>query len=70
MEAAVAVLMLIAWLVSLLMRDASIVDVGWGFGFVVIGWVAYVARDETVSRALLLAGLTTVWGLRLTGYLA
>jgi steroid 5-alpha reductase family enzyme len=67
---AVAVLMLTAWLVSLVMRDASIVDVVWGFGFVVIAWVAYVARDETVSRALLLAGLTTVWGLRLTGYLA
>jgi steroid 5-alpha reductase family enzyme len=51
---AVAALMLTAWLVSLVMRDASIVDVVWGFGFVVIAWVAYAARDETVARALFL----------------
>lgn len=66
---ATAALMVVVWMISLAMRDASIVDIAWGFGFVVIAWVAYLSRDDTVARAILLLSLTTVWGLRLTGYL-
>ena len=52
------------------MRDSSIVDVFWGSGFVVIAWVAYALADGSSGRRLLLAALVTVWGLRLTLYLA
>lgn len=58
------------WLVSLWMRDASIVDIFWGFGFVVIAWASYLAAGSGNPRSLLITVLTTVWGLRLTGYLA
>ena len=37
---AVVALMVLTWLLSLALKDASIVDIGWGFGFVVVAWVA------------------------------
>lgn len=58
------------WLVSLLVRNASIIDLFWGFGFVVIAWVAWlVLAGDGSNRRLLLLVLVTVWGIRLAGYL-
>jgi steroid 5-alpha reductase family enzyme len=58
------------WLVSLVLRNASIIDLFWGFGFVVIAWVAWlVLTGDGGVRRLLLLVLVTAWGLRLTGYL-
>jgi steroid 5-alpha reductase family enzyme len=54
------------WLVSLMLRDASIVDIFWGPGFILVG--AYYAMSATGGpslRGLLVLGLVTVWGLRL-----
>ena len=58
------------WLVSLAIRDVSIVDVFWGFGFVVIASLAFFATGEATHRKLLLIILTAAWGLRLTLHLA
>ena len=58
------------WALSVVVRDTSIVDIFWGAGFVVIAWVTYVVADGSPARQLLLAALTTVWGLRLTIHLA
>jgi steroid 5-alpha reductase family enzyme len=59
-------LMLGVWLLSLVLKDASIVDSFWGLGFVLIAWVSYVAGDGWRPRGLLVAALVTVWGLRLS----
>jgi len=54
------------WLVSLLLRDASIVDIFWGPGFIVVGtYYAMTVSGEPNFRGLLVLGLVTVWGLRL-----
>jgi steroid 5-alpha reductase family enzyme len=66
--AVVAGLMLAVWLVSLPLRDVSIVDIVWGLGFVLVAWFSYSAQDTTGK--LLLPSLTTIWGIRLSGYLA
>jgi len=34
-------LMIALWLVSLLLKDSSIVDIFWGAGFVIIAWVYF-----------------------------
>ena len=65
----IAGLMLALWLVSVRLRDASIVDPFWGFGFVVVGWTAALAGDLS-GWGLVLALLTTAWGLRLSIHLA
>lgn len=67
---AVATLMLLTWAVSLIAKDASIVDIVWGLGFAVVAWTVTLGLEERSPRAVLLVALTTIWGLRLTGYLA
>lgn len=67
---AIVVLMLLVWTVSLVMRDASIVDIAWGAGFVVVAWTAFAAGDGTEARKWLIALMVSAWGLRLAGYLA
>lgn len=67
--AALAALMLAAWLLSLRLRDVSIVDPVWGLGFVLVGWIACASAAGDDGRRLLLAALTTAWGLRLALYL-
>jgi len=57
--------MTMVWLLSLKLRDASVVDVFWGLGIVLITWLTVVQANGFEGRRLLLAGLVTVWGLRL-----
>jgi steroid 5-alpha reductase family enzyme len=63
-------LMVLLWLVSLAITNASIVDVFWGLGFVVVAWLSCWLAQGHGTRAVLLVALTSVWGLRLGGYLA
>ena len=67
---AITCMMLLVWLISLKMQDASIVDIAWGSGFVVVAWVSFWLSDGNLTRSLLLTVLTTIWGLRLAFYLA
>lgn len=66
----VAGCMFAMWLLSLALRDASIVDIFWGCGFVVIGVASFLWTDDGSSaRRGLITALVSVWGLRLAGYL-
>ncbi len=58
------------WLVSLAVGDASIVDVFWGVGFVIVAWMTFATADGNLARKWLVALLVTLWGVRLAGYLA
>jgi steroid 5-alpha reductase family enzyme len=61
------VFMTAIWLLSLVLRDSSIVDIFWGFGFIAVTWtLATAAPGGLTPRAGLLASLVTVWGLRLS----
>ena len=63
---AILALMTLVWLLSIARRDASIVDVFWGLGFVLAAWI-YVASSETrATRGVLAAVLATLWGVRLS----
>jgi steroid 5-alpha reductase family enzyme len=57
------------WVLSLLLRDVSIADLGWGPGFVIVTWIAFAAGEGYHGRRLLLVVLVSVWGLRLSSYL-
>lgn len=51
-------------------RNNGLVDIGWGLGFMVLGWWAWFNRQyPEVSSALWIQGMVTLWGLRLAGYL-
>ena len=66
---AVLALMLLVWAYSVKIKDASIVDIVWGLGFVVIAWVTKALATGDSTRQWVLVGLTTIWGIRLAGYL-
>lgn len=66
---AVACMMVGGWIVSLRYKNVTLVDSLWGMGFVVIAWLTFVSSDGYTLRSLLLAVLTTIWGLRLSIYL-
>lgn len=59
-------MMTLVWLASLVLRDASIVDVFWGLGFVVVAWIYLAAREPRTLRGDVVVGLVTLWGVRLS----
>jgi steroid 5-alpha reductase family enzyme len=65
--AAVAVLMTLTALVAWRLDRVAVVDVAWGFGFVLVALASALIGDEPV-RWLLLA-MVGVWGLRLTWHI-
>lgn len=62
---AILVLMFCAWVFSLARRDASVADIFWGLGFVLVAWLTFARAQGYFGRKLLLVLLTTIWGLRL-----
>ncbi len=60
-------LMIALWLLSLALKDSSIVDIFWGTGFVITFWVStFLVSGNMTARAILLGVLVTLWGLRLS----
>ena len=60
-------LMTLLWLLSLALKNSSIVDIFWGTGFVITAWVDFfLTPDGFLARRLLLCALVTIWGLRLS----
>ncbi|RCK76883.1 MAG: hypothetical protein ANABAC_3308 [Anaerolineae bacterium] len=58
--------MTLLWLLSLRLRDAGIVDVFWGIGFVILVWGAFfLSGADLTPRKVLMGSLVSLWGLRL-----
>ncbi len=57
------------WLLSLVRRDAGIVDPFWGTGFVIVAWVSHSLNQPSSTRSILIVSLVTLWGLRLSVHL-
>ncbi|MGA1036358.1 MAG: DUF1295 domain-containing protein, partial [Ilumatobacteraceae bacterium] len=66
----IAVLMVTTWLISVAMKDASIVDITWGLGFATVATVLWIADDAKSGLDTLLWLMALLWGLRLCVYLA
>ncbi len=67
--AALAGAMVLLWLWSLPLRNASIVDAFWGSAFVLAAWTAALATPGGGARRALALALVTAWGLRLSLHL-
>ena len=67
---AIVALMLTTWIVSVMIKNASIVDIVWGLGFVVVAWTVRLTVEGDTTRQNLIVVLVTLWGLRLALYLA
>lgn len=60
-------LMVFLWIFSLYLKDASIVDIFWGAGFIILAWLYFfLTPDGYNARKYLISLLVTIWGLRLS----
>ena len=60
----------VLWLLSLAIKDASIIDIFWGTGFVILVCVYFFLIESDSGRKWLITILVSIWGLRLSLYLA
>ncbi|MEK7834393.1 MAG: DUF1295 domain-containing protein [Acidobacteriota bacterium] len=65
----VAVALFLLWLLSLKLKDASIVDIFWGLGFAMIAVTSYLVTDGFAVRKQLMTTLVVIWGVRLAGHI-
>ena len=62
-------MMTLIWIASVIAKNVSIVDLFWGFGFVVAALFYFLSLETTGIRNYLILILVSVWGLRLSVYL-
>lgn len=62
---AVLALMIAVWMISLIVGDASIVDIFWGIGFILVTLITFHLSQGYLPRKQLIAVLVIIWGLRL-----
>lgn len=62
--------MTLLWIWSVCITNASIVDIFWGIGFVVVNTFYVFHLDKIEPRNIVLSILVAIWGLRLAIYLA
>jgi steroid 5-alpha reductase family enzyme len=68
--AAAAGLLTLVWVVSLIRKDASIVDPVWSLAFIALGGTYRLASDTDYGvRPAVVLGLLLIWGIRLSAYL-
>jgi len=68
--AIIVLLLTMLWLVSIRLRNVSIVDLFWGVGFVISASVYACFTENVGPRGVMILILVAIWGLRLSGYLA
>lgn len=62
-------MMIVLWLISIPLKNVSIVDIFWGIGFIVANVIYLCLDDEWQIRDTIVFILVLIWGLRLSIYL-
>ena len=62
-------LMVILWLISIPIKNVSIVDAFWGMGFVVVNATYFTLEPLIFTRNIIVLILVSIWGVRLSAYL-
>jgi steroid 5-alpha reductase family enzyme len=66
----IMILMTVLWVVSVIIKNVSIVDLFWGFGFILTAAFYFLKTEGFEPRKIILLSLVSIWGLRLSLYLA
>ena len=59
----------IIWIISVKIKNASIVDIFWGMGYVILVWFYFVSTGPASLLRIFHLVLVTLWGFRLSGYI-
>ncbi len=62
----VFVYMVCLFLIAQILRNNSVVDIGWGAGFMWVVWMLFLRNPETAPVKLTMLLLVTLWGMRLS----
>ena len=63
------VLMTGVWVVSLLRRNVSVIDIFWSIGFLAVAWLNWLSVETHSIRQVVVMGCLHLWALRLALYL-
>jgi len=66
----IMIMMALLWVLSIIVRNVSIVDLFWGFGFVLTAGFYFLKTEGSELRKIIVLILVAIWGLRLSLYLA
>jgi steroid 5-alpha reductase family enzyme len=71
LQASLLIWMLVTfiWIWSIFIKNVSIIDIFWGFGFVVVNTFYVFMSGELNARKILILVFVTIWGMRLSVYL-
>jgi len=64
------ILVTLLWIWSVIIKNVSIVDIFWGFGFVVVNTFYFLNNEHPNERQIIVLILVAIWGFRLSVYLA
>jgi steroid 5-alpha reductase family enzyme len=67
---AIMIIMSLLWIISIPLKNVSIVDLFWGFGFVIVCFIYFINTEGLTIRKILILIMVSIWGLRLSIYLA
>ncbi len=66
----ILILITLLWILSVIIKNVSIVDLFWGLGYVVVNSYYFFMSGEMNARKILIFTLVSIWGFRLFIYLA
>ena len=61
--------MCVLFVIAQLLKNNSIVDIGWGFGFIMVSVVTLSVYGDRIFQQRLVSYLVILWGLRLSLYI-
>ncbi|NCC76562.1 MAG: DUF1295 domain-containing protein [Clostridia bacterium] len=67
---ALLVFFVITFIIAQSQKNNGLIDIAWGLGFVVSAWISFFVGKPTGAVPLTMTILVTIWGLRLTYFLA
>jgi len=65
----IMIMMTLLWIISVITKNVSIVDLFWGLGFVIVSCFYSLKTDGFEIRKIITITLVAIWGLRLSAYL-
>ncbi len=65
----ILLLMTLLWLWSIAIKNASIVDIFWGMGFVIVNTFNVFASGDLNPRKVVVLALVSIWGIRLSSHI-
>ncbi len=65
----IMLMMISLWVISVIIKNVSIVDLFWGLGFAITGGYYFLNTGGLEARKTIVLIMLIIWGLRLSGYL-